>query len=93
MGCEPIICMPQLRWRSTLQPDPIVAEIRAIRESLAAEFNYDMAALAQDARQLDAADDRPVVRREPVRPVATHNSEVRPSGPSLIVPPSAVTRA
>ena len=48
-----------------MQPDPVVEEIRKIRDRLAAKFNYDMAAIARDARQRDAAGDRLVVRREP----------------------------
>lgn len=46
-------------------PDPIVTEIRSIREQIAAEFNYDVEAIVKDAQQRDAAGDRLVVRREP----------------------------
>ncbi len=49
--------------------DPIVAEIRAIRERLAARFNYDIDAIVEDARQRDAAGDRKVVRLPPRRPI------------------------
>ncbi len=49
--------------------DPIVEEIRAIRDQLAAKFNYDIAALVKDAQERDAAGDRVVVRREPRPPV------------------------
>ena len=52
-----------------MQTDPIITEIRSIREQIAAEFNYDLHALVKDAQQRDAVGDRPVVRREP-RPVA-----------------------
>ena len=45
--------------------DPIVAEIRKIRDEHAAKFNYDVAAIVKDAQQRDAAGDRLVVRREP----------------------------
>ena len=48
-----------------MPPDPIVEEIRAIRDRLAAKFNYDVAAIVKDAQQRDAAGDRLVVRREP----------------------------
>ncbi len=48
-----------------MQPDPIVEEIRMIRDRLAAKFSYDAAAIARDARQRDAAGDRLVVRRKP----------------------------
>jgi hypothetical protein len=48
-----------------MSSDPIVAEIRRIREQIAAEFNYDLHAMVKDAQQRDAAGDRLVVRREP----------------------------
>ena len=52
-----------------MEPDPIVAEIRAIRERLAARFNYDIHAMVKDAQERDAAGDREVVRLPPRRPV------------------------
>lgn len=52
-----------------MQPDPVVAEIRAIREQLAAKFDYDIAAIGRDARERDAAGDRLVVRRTPRPPI------------------------
>ena len=52
-----------------MEPDPIVAEIRAIRERLAARFNYDIDAMVKDAQERDAAGDREVVRLPPRRPV------------------------
>ena len=52
-----------------MSSDPIVAEIRRIREQIAAEFNYDLHAMVKDAQQRDAAGDRLVVRREPRRAV------------------------
>jgi hypothetical protein len=52
-----------------MEPDPIVAEIRAIRDRLAARFDYDIDAIVEDARQRDAAGDRKVVRLPPRRPV------------------------
>ena len=48
-----------------MQPDPVVAEIREIRERLAAKLNYDVDAIGRDVRQRDAIADRVVVRREP----------------------------
>lgn len=50
-------------------PDPIITEIRNIREQIAAEFNYDLHAMVKDAQERDAAGDRVVVRREPRPPV------------------------
>jgi hypothetical protein len=49
--------------------DPIVAEIRRIREEFAARFNYDLDAILDDARQRYAAGDRKVIRRPPRRPL------------------------
>jgi hypothetical protein len=51
-----------------MEPDPIVAEIHAIREQIAARFNYDIRAICNDARERDAKGDRQVVRRPPRRP-------------------------
>lgn len=50
--------------------DPIVAEIRQIREEFAARFNYDTGAILRYAQERDAAGDREVIRRPPRRPVA-----------------------
>ncbi len=52
-----------------MDPDPIVAEIRAIRERLAARFNDDIDATVKDAQERDAAGDREVVSLPPRRPV------------------------
>ena len=51
-----------------MSPDPIVAEIRRIREEIAARFNYDIHAIGEYARQRDAAGDRKVIRLSPRRP-------------------------
>ncbi len=53
-----------------MQLDPIVAEIRALREQRAARFGYDIQALVKDAQQRDAIGDRRVVRLAPRRPAA-----------------------
>ena len=52
-----------------MSSDPIVDEIREIRERLAAEFGFNVHAIAEDARRQDAAGDRKVVRLPPRRPV------------------------
>lgn len=52
-----------------MSPDPVVAEIHAIRERLAAKFGFDVREIGRDARQRDAVGDRKIVRRPP-RPVA-----------------------
>jgi hypothetical protein len=61
-----------------MERDPIVAEIRAIRERQAARFNYDIDAILKDAQQRDAIGDRQVVRLPPRRPVrASSTSQKR----------------
>jgi hypothetical protein len=52
-----------------MQPDPIVAEIREIREHRAARFGYNIRAIGRDAQARDAADNREVVRLSPRRPI------------------------
>jgi hypothetical protein len=49
--------------------DPIVDEIRKIRERHAAQFGFNIRAIAEDARQRDAAGDRKVVRLPPRKPI------------------------
>jgi hypothetical protein len=51
-----------------MQSDPIVAEIREIRERYAARFGYDIAAIVKDAQARDAVGDRVVVSLPPRRP-------------------------
>ena len=48
--------------------DPVVAEIRRIREELAAQFNYDLDAIIEDARRRYLNGDRRVIRLPPRRP-------------------------
>jgi hypothetical protein len=45
--------------------DPIVEEIRQIRDKLAAKFNYDVTAIVQDARERQKASKRKVVSLKP----------------------------
>jgi len=54
--------------------DPIVAEIRRLRELRAARFDFDIRRIVKDVQDRDAAGDRKVVRlppRPPISPVAT----------------------
>lgn len=48
--------------------DPMVAEIREIRERRAARFGYDIRAIVADAQARDASGDREVVRLPPRAP-------------------------
>ncbi|HZV05825.1 MAG TPA: hypothetical protein VE999_12150 [Gemmataceae bacterium] len=52
-----------------MQADPVVAEIREIRERRAARFGYDIRAIVKDAQARDAVGDRKVVRLPPRRPL------------------------
>ena len=56
--------------------DPIVAEVRAAREAIAAEFNYDLKAICEDARRQteDAARAGRVVAAPPASTPDAHNS-------------------
>ena len=51
--------------------DPIVAEIRRIREQLAARFGHDIRAIVKYAQERDASGDREVVRLPPRPPVCS----------------------
>jgi len=51
-----------------MQSDPIVDEIRGLRERRAARFGFDIEAIVRDAQERDAAADRETVRRPPRRP-------------------------
>jgi hypothetical protein len=51
--------------------DPIVDEIKRIREELAARFNYDLEAIVRDAQRRQKDGNHQVVRRPPRRPQAT----------------------
>ncbi len=55
-----------------MESDPIVAEVRKIREERAALFGYNVRAIAEDARRRDASGDREIVRRPPRRPRPAH---------------------
>ena len=41
--------------------DPIVAEVRKIRQKLAAKFHYDVRAIAEDARKSEGQSGHPIV--------------------------------
>ena len=56
-----------------MDPDPILDEIRRIREQIAAEFNYDVKAIGADARARDAAGERLIIRGQPRPPVVSNN--------------------
>ena len=47
--------------------DPIVEEVRAIREKLAAQFNFDLRKIVEDAQRRQAASKSKIVSFEPRR--------------------------
>jgi len=48
--------------------DPIVAEIRRLRDEYARRFDYDLGAICRDLREQQQRSGRQVVRRRPKRP-------------------------
>lgn len=44
--------------RDPMEPDPIVAEVRAVRDRLAARFDYDIEAIVRHAQKLEAESGR-----------------------------------
>ena len=53
-----------------METDPIVAEVRAVREQLASRLGFRLHDIVKEAQQQDAAGDRKVVRLQPRRPIA-----------------------
>ena len=51
-----------------MNSDPVVAEIRKVREFRAARFGFDIRKIVKDVQERDASGDREVVRRQPRRP-------------------------
>lgn len=56
---------------ATRERDPIIAELRAIRQEYAARFNYDVDAMFRDIRARQEASGREYVRLPSRRPVST----------------------
>ena len=59
--------------------DPIVDEVRAIREELAARFNFDIRKIVEDAQRRQATSQSRIVSFE--RP----NQTLQPTGPAIAV--------
>jgi hypothetical protein len=53
-----------------MESDPVVAEVRAVRERLAARLGFRLHDIVKDAQRQDAAGDRKVVHLPPRRPIA-----------------------
>ena len=52
-----------------METDPVVTEVRAIREQLAARLGFRLHDIVREAQRQDAAGDRKVVRLPPRRPI------------------------
>lgn len=48
-----------------MKPDPIVDEVRKTRESHAAKFKYDLAAICADLKKKEKDAGHPLVSRQP----------------------------
>ncbi|MCX5656061.1 MAG: hypothetical protein NTY65_15595 [Planctomycetota bacterium] len=46
--------------RVAMRDDPIVAEVRKIRQKIAAKFKYDVRAIAEDARKREKKSGHPI---------------------------------
>ena len=51
--------------------DPIISEVRAVRDAHAARFDYDVATIFRDIRAMQDASGRLYVRRPPRRAAAS----------------------
>ena len=59
---------------SDMWEDPIVEEVRRVREEHAAKFHYDLDAIYRDLKDQDERDPRPVVSLPPKRPAAARET-------------------
>ena len=60
--------LPDQPYRSSLEDDPIVAEVRRIREQLSARFDHDLTRIFEHARrrtEAAAREGRPVAAPPP----------------------------
>lgn len=48
-----------------MKSDPIVEEVRKVREAHAAKFNYDLSVICRDLREKEKNIGHPVVSRKP----------------------------
>jgi hypothetical protein len=50
-----------------IQPDPIVEDIRRVREEYAARFNFDLRSIFEDLKKQERCSDRTLLSFEPKR--------------------------
>ena len=60
-----------------MSKDPIVEEVRRIRQQYAARFNYDLAANFRDLKERQESGEFTVVNRKPRRPTARPSTQKR----------------
>ena len=60
-----------------MTPDPIVAEVRAIREQLAAQCHFDIREIIADARRRQAQSNSRIVSFQ--RPHPTDRQDIQPA--------------
>ena len=59
-----------------MQPDPIVEEVRKIRDEYAKRFNYDLDAICQDLQEKQRLGKRRVISLPPERPRKMNGSQL-----------------
>ena len=57
----PLICTPDQLFQESNVNDPIVDEVRRIRDEYAARFNYDIDAMFLDLKEKERLSGRPIV--------------------------------
>ena len=62
----------------TTHPDPIIAEVRAVRDEYAARFNYNVGRMFRDIRARQEASNREYVCHPARRPVEDTGSSLKP---------------
>jgi len=48
-----------------MKPDPIVDEVRKVREAHVAKFNYDLSAICADLKKKEKDSGHPLISRQP----------------------------
>lgn len=67
-----------------MKSDPIIDEVRRVREAHAAKFNYDLSAICADFRKQQSELGRPVVSRPPKMRLKTETPSPRRQPPLSI---------
>ena len=58
-----------------MSSDPIVAQVRELREMYASRFGYDLASICRDLREQHRLSGKTMVRRKPIRLSETQKSD------------------